>query len=54
MSSEFREQLVFWMESAPTSKSTNTAKMNILVDLDYVQFIKITSNIFKNHPKIQS
>lgn len=42
------------MKLAPTSKSTNTAKINILVDLDNIWFMKIASNIFKNHPEIQS
>lgn len=31
-----------------------TAKMNILVDLNNIQFSEITSNIFKIHPKMQA
>lgn len=54
MSSEFRNQLAFWMKLTPTSKFTNAAKMNILDDLDNIWFIKIASNISSNNSNIQS
>lgn len=50
----FRDQLLSWMELTPSSKYTNTAKMNTLFEPDNMWFIKITRNTLKNHVNIQN